>query len=196
MKPDHTGLAVVVAGPSGSGKSTLCKRLCQRPGYRFSVSATTRPPRAGERDGVEYHFVTRQRFDEMRDRGELLEWSEHFDNAYGTPRRPVEEAIAAGEIVILDIDVNGADQVRRAMPAAKRIFICPPSREVLEQRLRGRHTEDEAALQKRLARADMELSRAKDFDTQIVNGDLDRATEEMAHWIEAEVKRSHGSRTS
>lgn len=187
------GLAVVISGPSGSGKSTLCGRLCQRPGYRFSVSATTRAPRQGERMGEDYHFVSRDEFAAMRDRGELLESSEHFGNHYGTPRRQVEEAVANGEIVILDIDVNGAEQVKERMPEARSVFVLPPSRQELESRLRSRGTEDEDALKRRLERADMEMSRAHRFGKRVVNDDLDRAADEMVRWIESEVKRSNGS---
>lgn len=187
------GIAVVVSGPSGSGKSTLCRRLLQRPGYRFSVSATTRPPRQGERMGEDYLFVTRDEFTAMRDRGELLESSEHFGNEYGTPRSQVEQAVAEGLVVILDIDVNGAEQVKERMPEARSVFVLPPSREELESRLRSRGTEDEEALKRRLERADMEMSRAPRFDKRVVNDDLDRAADEMVRWIESEVNRSNGS---
>lgn len=187
------GIAVVVSGPSGSGKSTLCRRLLQRPGYRFSVSATTRPPRQGERTGDDYHFVSHDEFSAMLERGDLLESSEHFGNRYGTPRRQVEEGVAQGQVVILDIDVNGAEQVKERMPEARSVFVLPPSREELESRLRSRGTEDEEALKRRLERADMEMSRAPRFDKRVVNDDLDRAAEEMVRWIETEVNRSNGS---
>ena len=178
------GLAVVVSGPSGSGKSTLCRIVRERTGGRFSVSATTRPPRPGEQDGVDYLFLSREAFEAMRQAGELLEYSEHFGNFYGTPRQQVEEAVAAGDIIVLDIDVNGANQVRQSMPAARLAFILPPSREELEARLRARGTEDEAALALRLERAAMEMAQADRFDVQIVNDSLDRAADELARWIE------------
>lgn len=182
------GLAVVVSGPSGSGKSTLCRMLRERHGCRFSVSVTTRPPRGGERDGEDYWFVSREDFLAMRERGELLEFSEHFGNFYGTPRGQVEEAVASGDTILLDIDVNGAEQVRRSLPQARFAFILPPSREVLEARLRARGTEDETALAGRLARAEMEMSQAGRFDAQVVNDRLERAAEELVRWIEAEAK--------
>jgi len=188
----RNGLVVVISGPSGGGKSTICRRLCALAGHRYSVSATTRAPRPGERDGVEYFFVSRAQFARMRDQGELLEHSEHFGNLYGTPRRPVEEAVARGEVIVLEIDINGADQVAGAMPQARRVFVMAPDRAELERRLRGRGTEDENAIQNRLARADLEMARADSFDLQVVNDDPERATRQVADWIQAEVKRANG----
>lgn len=190
--PDRQGDVVVIAGPSGSGKSTICARLCERPGFQFSVSATTRAPRPGEREGTDYCFVTRERFEAMRERGDILESSEHFDNLYGTPRKPVEEAVAAGRNVVLDIDVNGAEQVKRLMPEARFIFVLPPNREELERRLRSRGTEDDAAVRERLRRADMETTRADAFDLRVVNDDLDRAVDEVAQWLHTEVSQPNG----
>lgn len=187
------GMAVVISGPSGSGKSAICSRLCARPGFRFSVSATTRAPRKGERHGVDYLFVTPEQFLNMRELGEILEFSEHFGNSYGTPRGPVEEGVAAGQVVVLDVDVNGADQVRRLMPKARSVFVLPPSPEELDRRLRTRDTEDEASLRTRLARAEMEMTRSGDFDLKVVNDDLDEAVDEILNWLESEASRSNGS---
>ena len=186
-------MVVVVSGPSGCGKTTICRRICERPGYRFSVSVTTRPRRPNERDGVDYHFVAPATFQAMRERGELVEWSEHFGACYGTPRQAVNEATAAGDTVVLDIDVNGADQTRQAAPDAKRVFVAPPSREALEARLRSRGTENADALSDRLARADMEMARSGDFDLTVVNDHVDRAADEIMEWIESEAKRTNGS---
>ena len=193
MGTEHRqGGVAVIAGPSGSGKSTICARLCERPGFHFSVSATTRAPRPGERDGVDYSFVTREAFEAMREHGEILEFSEHFGNLYGTPREPVETAVAAGQVVVLDIDVNGAEQVRRLMPEARLIFVRPPSREELERRLRSRGTEDDAAVRSRLRRADMEMARADAFDLRVVNDEPDRAVDEIVRWLHTEVSRPNG----
>jgi len=186
------GGVVVISGPSGGGKSTICRLLCRRPGYRYSVSVTTRAPRPKEKDGVDYDFVTPEKFARMRDENELLEHSRHFDNLYGTPRRPVDEAVAQGKIVVLEIDINGADQVKRTMPEARRVFVLPPNCEELERRLRNRGTEDEAAIQKRLARADREMARAGEFDMTVVNDHAERAAGEVARWIESEVNRANG----
>jgi len=186
------GAVVVVSGPSGGGKSTICRRLCKAPGFRFSVSATTRDPRDGERDGVDYHFVTREAFEAMRKRGELIEHSEHFGQLYGTPRQGIEEALARGEKLILEIDINGAEQIVEAMPDARTIFVVAPSPEELERRLRSRDTEGEEAIKTRLARSDIEMARGKSFGMTVVNDDADRATAEVQHWIQAEVNRSNG----
>ena len=182
----------MVSGPSGGGKSTISRRLRDLPSYWFSVSATTRSPRAGEHPGVDYLFVTRDAFLEMRDRRELIEHSEHFGNMYGTPKGPVEAAVARGEIAILEIDINGADQVLQHMPDARRVFVMAPNAEELERRLRSRGTEDDASVRTRLARADMEIARAKDFDVTVINDDVERTTTEVQRWIEAEVRRSNG----
>jgi guanylate kinase len=192
MAIPRKGLAVVISGPSGCGKSTVCRRLVDLAGYRRSVSVTTRPPRPRERHGADYHFVTRDEFERMRRGGELLESSEHFGNLYGTPRGPVEEALTRGETVVLEIDVNGADQVAETMPSARRVFIMPPNRQELERRLRTRNTEDEDAVRLRLARTDLEMSRASSFDLVVVNDDLARVTSEVHQWVEAEARRADG----
>ncbi len=146
------GLAVVLSGPSGAGKTTVCRELVAQYGYERSVSATTRAPRAGERDGVDYHFLTRERFLEGVRRGEFLEHSEHFDNLYGTPKGPVERALQQGRTIILEIDINGAQQVMERLPAQDRfcIFLTAPDAREQERRLRNRRTEGEAAVRTRL----------------------------------------------
>ena len=152
------GKLLVISGPSGTGKSTVIGHLMKlRPGLEFSVSATTRAPRPGEVDGREYFFVTHDRFAEMVDNNELLEHASFVGNHYGTPRSQVEKRLEQGITVILDIEVQGAAQVKAAMPEAVTVFLAPPSLEVLEQRLRGRGTETEEKIRSRLETARQEL---------------------------------------
>lgn len=174
------GRLFVIAGPSGTGKGTIVRRVLERvPEVALSVSATTRAPRPAERDGVEYLFVSDQTFDRMIDDGELLEWAEIVGNRYGTPARPVEEALAGGGDILLEIDVKGAGWVRKRMPDAVLIFLAPPSLEELERRLRARGTEDEPTLRRRIEAAEVELGQRDRFDHVVVNDDLDRATSEV-----------------
>lgn len=169
-----TARLVVVAGPSGVGKGTIVRELLRRhPEVWLSVSATTRPPRPGEEDGVDYHFVSHDEFASLRNSGEFLEWAEVFGmNFYGTPRGPVEEHLAAGRPVLLEVDLDGARQVRRTAPEALQVFILPPSFEELQRRLAGRGTDDEASQRRRLATARVELAASQEFDEVIVNDDL------------------------
>ncbi|PVU81708.1 guanylate kinase (plasmid) [Cellulomonas sp. WB94] len=171
----------VLAGPTAVGKGTVSADLRARyPRVWLSVSATTRPPRPGEVDGVHYHFVSPEKFDAMIEDGELLEWAVvHGRNRYGTPRGPVEERLAAGEPALLEIDLQGARQVRATMPEARFVFLAPPSWEELERRLVGRGTEDAAERQRRLATARVELAAESEFDHVIVNDDVHRATDEL-----------------
>lgn len=174
------GLLVVIAGPSGVGKGTVHARLRQAlADTELSVSATTRPPRPGERDGVDYHFVTAERFDELIATDALLEWAEYAGHRYGTPRVPVAAAVAAGRVVLLDIELQGALQVRDHDPDALLVFLLPPSFAELEHRLRSRGTESDAAVERRLARAREELAAAYRFDIEVVNDDLERCVEEV-----------------
>lgn len=170
----------VLTGPSGVGKGTLVNRLRERhPSLWLSVSATTRAPREGERDGEHYFFHTRDRFDALVAEGGLLEWAEFAGNCYGTPRQPVEAQLVGGSPVLLEIELEGARQVRRSFPQAFHIFLAPPSFEELEQRIRGRGTDSEEAIQKRLARARQELEAQGEFDAVVVNDDLDLALAEL-----------------
>lgn len=170
----------VLTGPSGVGKGTLVNRLRERhPSLWLSVSATTRAPREGERDGEHYFFHTRDRFDALVAEGGLLEWAEFAGNCYGTPRQPVEAQLAGGSPVLLEIELEGARQVRGSFPQAFQIFLAPPSFDELEQRIRGRGTDSEEAIQKRLARARQELEAQGEFDAVVVNDDLDLALAEL-----------------
>lgn len=175
----------MIAGPSGVGKGTIVRRLVQRlPRLRVSVSATTRPPRPAERDGVDYRFVSDEEFSRLIADGELLEWAEVFGHRYGTPAAPVREALARGEDVVLEIDVQGAFQVRERDPSAVLVLIEPPSMAELERRLRERGTEDEARLAERLATAERELAERAAFDHVIVNDELERAVDRLVAIIQ------------
>lgn len=186
---DLPGKLVVLSGPSGSGKSTLLRRALERigPRGRLSTSATTRVPREGERDGVEYFFMDRQEFLDAQARGEFLEWAEYNTNYYGTPARPVFEAMARGDCVILEIEVKGALQVRERAPSALFVFVDVPGFDVLEARLRARGTEDEPSIHRRLVRARWERDHAHCYDERIINDDLDRAVEDLVALL-----RRHG----
>jgi guanylate kinase len=175
---DVEGRLVVLTGPSGAGKGTLLAALCQKyPELYVSISATTRLPRPGEVEGEHYFFLDRPQFDRMVAQGEFLEWAEFAGNCYGTPRPPVVEQINLGKTVILEIELEGARQVRQNFPAALRVFIMPPSFEELENRLRGRGTESDAVIARRLQRAKAEIEAAGEFDVQILNDDFDQAVQ-------------------
>ncbi len=179
---------VVLAGPSGTGKTTLARGLvASSPRYCFAVSATTRPPRPGEVDGVDYHFVERARFLEMVDRGEFAEWAEVHGELYGTPRVEIETAAREGRRVVLDIDVQGARQIRKAYPDATLIFVLPPSVPEMLRRLRGRGTEDHGRVARRLRSALAELRAAEWFDYVVVNDDLQRCLDEVRRIVEEGV---------
>jgi guanylate kinase len=172
----NMGKLIVLTGPSGVGKGTLLKSLLTKhPEIYLSISATTRSPRSGEIDGQHYYFLERQKFEEMIAAGELLEWAEFAGNCYGTPRQPVEQQIAQGKIVLLEIELQGARQVRQSFPQGTQIFILPPSVEELENRIRGRGQDSEAAISRRLKQAKIELAAADEFDIKIVNDNFDEA---------------------
>ncbi|KKJ01490.1 guanylate kinase [Prochlorothrix hollandica] len=174
---------VVITGPSGVGKGTLLQQLQQKyPQIHISISATTRSPRAGEVEGQHYFFVSPAEFQTMVTGGELLEWAEFAGNCYGTPRKPVETQVSQGNLVILEIEVEGARQVRQTFPDALQIFVLPPSLGELEKRLRSRGQDSEAAIDRRLDKAKEELAAAPEFDVQVVNDHLPTAlaTLEMA----------------
>jgi len=178
---------VVISGPSGTGKTTVCNEILKRvPGAVWSVSATTRPKRTGEVDGKDYYFVSREEFERMVRAGEFLEWAEYLGNLYGTPARPVREAIARGKVVVCEIDVQGGRQIAEKMPDSVRIFLLPPSRDVLEQRLRKRGTEMPEQLAKRLAQAELEVRQAREWSCYqyfVVNDDLEEAVQQVVRII-------------
>lgn len=181
------GRLFVVAGPSGAGKGTLITELLKRyPGTRLSVSATTRKPRPGEADGIQYHFLEEEEFRRRVAAGDFLEWAEVHGNLYGTPRREVEEWMERGYDVILEIDVQGARQVREKMPEAVTVFVEPPSMEILERRLRGRGTENEEELRERLRNALRESEEKSNFHYVVVNDEFRRAVEELCAIYERE----------
>lgn len=187
--PDE-GALFVVSGPSGTGKSTLLKAaFATVPGLEFSVSYTTRAPRTGERDGVDYHFVDTEDFLGVRDSGGLLENAEVYGRHYGTPRAPVEAALREGRSIVLDIDVQGARQVRERMPQAVFIFILPPSLDVLLSRLRTRGTDSEAVIQRRLAEADAQLHGCGEYGYLVMNDALESATAQLTGVFVAELSR-------
>jgi guanylate kinase len=182
MKADtpHRGRLFVIAAPSGAGKTSLVRALMERvPSLAFSVSFTTRPRRANEQDGRDYHFIDEGRFQEMVREGVLLEHAEVFGNHYGTGREQVEQALQAGQDLILEIDWQGAQQVRERMPEVLDIFILPPSREVLEQRLRNRRTDSPEVIARRLRESVEEMAHWPEFRFVVVNDDFDTALGEM-----------------
>ena len=178
------GNLFVISGPSGAGKGTLVKRLLERtPDAWVSVSATTRQPRPGEIDGVHYYFMNDTRFDELIASNGLLEWADVHGKRYGTLKRTVLEHMHEGKQVILEIDVQGAFQVREIIPEAVLVFIEPPSLEELRRRLVGRGTEDAEAIERRMKTAELELSQKSAYDKVLVNDDLDVATEELVAFV-------------
>jgi guanylate kinase len=188
-----------ISAPSGSGKSTLVRNLLNRsPNLLFSVSYTTREPRGGEIAGEDYHYIAREEFERLIDKGEFLEWAQVFGHYYGTHRSMLERAVAEGKDLLLDIDVQGARQLKESIPGAVTVFILAPSREVLEQRLRSRSAAEqrlqysgdiEPVIQRRLRKAAEEIRNYDQYDYVLVNDDLDRSTETLAAVVTAERVR-------
>jgi guanylate kinase len=177
------GRLVVVSGPSGSGKTTICDRLERDYGCEYVVTATTRPPRPGEQSGVDYEFLTRSEFDARLDKDEFLEHANVHGHLYGTPRRGVEASLARGATLILEIDTQGAAQIRASGLAHTSVFIDVPTFSVLERRLRARNTESETVLRQRLLRARQEIEEGSRYDFSVVNDDLDRAVAAVANHL-------------
>jgi guanylate kinase len=191
---DVSAKLLVIAAPSGAGKTTLVKALVERiPDLKFSVSYTTRARRSNETDGVDYLFVSEDEFAELRNSGELLESAQVFDNSYGTSRGQVEQHLAAGHHVILEIDWQGAQQVRQSMPDCVSIFVLPPSRAELERRLRARKPDSDAVIERRLRDALSDMQHWEEFDFVIINDSLDDATAELLGVL---VGHSEASRSS
>ena len=180
------GNVYIISAPSGCGKGTVLAAVfaqLKKP-YYFSISVTTRAPRPGEQEGVQYFFVSREKFQTMVERDELLEYAEYVGNQYGTPRAPVIENVAAGKNVFLEIEIKGFQQIKKKLPEAISIFIAPPSIEELERRLRGRSTETEEKLRGRLEKAKKEMHEAALFDYIVVNDQVERAAGEIISIIE------------
>jgi len=185
------GLLIIVSGPSGTGKGTICKSLLgRRPDMFFSVSATTRPPRDGEIEGIHYFFTDKAKFESMRDQDEFLEWAEVYDHYYGTPKQPVMEALAAGQDVVLEIDVQGALAVKEKAPQAVYLFIVPPSMEVLRARITSRATDSTEIINKRIGKALGELAQLREYNYVIVNDVLEEAVNKVQCIITAEKCRT------
>ncbi len=188
-KPDE-GVLFVVTGSSGTGKTTLVRAaLAQIPHLDFSVSATTRPARHGELHAQDYHFLSRERFDELLAQGAFLEHATVYGNSYGTLREPVESAISQGSSILLDIDTQGAEQVRASWPGAVSIFVLPPNLQVLEARLRARGTDPEEVIQRRVAEAHLQLTECGSFDYLVVNDQLAAALDQFQAVLVAELLR-------
>lgn len=188
----QSGILLVISGPSGVGKTTITHEVVRQLQGVFSISLTSRPPGPYDRDGVDYHFVDAPTFIQKREAGELLEWAEVFGNYYGTPKAPVQEALAQGRLMVLEIDVQGAIQIKQALPSAFAVFILPPSEAVLLDRLRKRKREDEAMIKTRFSKAQAEIHKAKQsqvYDRFVVNDDLELAVNQVVMAVREELAR-------
>ena len=187
----------IISAPSGSGKSTLVEKVRKIvPGLNFSISYTTRQPRGNERNGIEYFFVSRDEFDQMMRRGEFLEYAEVFGNCYGTAKRFLERAQQEGHDLLLDIDVQGAAQIKRKLPQAVSIFILPPDRKTLESRLRNRSLDKEDVIQRRLVTASREIEKYRDYDYILINDRLEDSVEALKAILLAERLKRSGAQQS
>ena len=181
------GTLLIISGPSGVGKGTLLSSVLDRYDPKdvyFSVSVTTRAPRPGEREGINYHYISREEYEALKKSGGLLEWNVFCDVGYGTPFDPVKKALSEGKLVILEIDVNGMRQVVKKMPDAITVFVAPPSFEELERRIRKRNTETEGQLKQRLSAAERELLAAEEYKYTVINDGLEDAVNELSGILE------------
>ena len=186
------GLLLVVSGPSGAGKGTICKAFLEKnKNVKLSISATTRSPREGEVEGVNYFFVTKEKFKGMIDNGELLEHAQIYDNFYGTPKAAILENLEQGYDVLLEIEMQGAKQIKEVYPEGVFIFILPPSLDELKSRIVGRGTETEEQINKRFGSAFEEICQIENYDYFIVNKDIDQSAKELSDMISAEKKKVH-----
>jgi guanylate kinase len=182
-------LLLVLSAPSGGGKTTIAKKLLQvRKDLGYSVSATTRATRNGERDGQDYHFLSREEFERRRDRGEFLEWAEYGAQLYGTLKREIDRIFGAGRHAVLDIEIEGARQIRRNFPNSLQVFVLPPSADVLVERLKRRNTENPELLRKRLTHASEELAAVAEYDYAVVNEDLDTAVDQVSAILDGKAE--------
>jgi guanylate kinase len=185
--PDRKGFPIILSAPSGAGKTTLCRGVeTLHPEIYYSISVTSRPPRAGERDGQDYHFVPVKEFEQMLEEGQLLEWAMVHENYYGTPRKQIDDKLNAGQDVIMDIDTVGARAIKKLYPQAVTIFVLPPTFEELKVRLKGRATDTEEVINKRLNRAKLEMQEIGDFEYWLINDKFDQTVKTVTAIIEAE----------
>ena len=189
---NQKGLLIIISGPAGSGKGTIVSRLRELAPFDFSVSATTRSPRPGEQHGVHYYFVDKADFESKIREGEMLEYAQYVGNYYGTPKKPVEDALNEGKNIILDIEVQGALQVKEKMPEAIMIYVLPPDYETLLARIRGRGTETEEVIQKRMNQAKNEIKTFHSYDYVVINrdGGIERAAQDILSILYAEKMRT------
>lgn len=182
------GRLFVISAPSGAGKTTLCEILCRcLPSLAYSISYTTRPPRPGERDGIDYHFIDEKRFKQMIQKGMLAEWTEVYGNYYGTSAKDLESMLSAGKHILLDIDVKGARQIKARFPDAITIFIMPPSLDELAKRLKRRGTDSPETIKKRLEAATLEIKHKDSYDYVIVNDDLEKAASRLCSIVKEKI---------
>ncbi len=184
------GLPIIISAPSGAGKTTLCQALKKRlPDLNFSVSHTTRPPRENERDGVDYHFISKEKFLEMTDRNEFLEWAQIHDNYYGTSLKNIENTLQKGKDLVLELDVQGVESLRALKYQGVYIFILPPSMEELEKRLAGRGTEPDNQIKQRLEVGKKEIAKSRLYDYAVTNVNVDESVDTLLSIIRAEKNR-------